>query len=69
MVTMDQEKKTTEAQRRAVRQYEKKNDRINIIFPAGTKERIDALHLNKSTTAFIKETVLNELDKLEKLLK
>lgn len=66
---MDQEKKTTEAQRRAVRQYEKKNDRINIIFPAGTKERIDALHLNKSTTAFIKETVLNELDKLEKLLK
>jgi len=66
---MDQEKKTTEAQRRAVREYEKKNDRINIIFPAGTKERIDALNLNKSTTAFIKETVLNELDKLEKLLK
>lgn len=66
---MDQEKKTTEAQRRAVREYEKKNDRINIIFPAGTRDRIDALNLNKSTTTFIKETVLNELDKLEKLLK
>ena len=28
------ELKTTEAQRKAVREYEKKNDRINVIFPA-----------------------------------
>lgn len=66
---MEQEKKTTEAQRRAVRNYENNNYRLNLTFPKGTKERIDALNLNKSNSAFIRDTVLNELDRLEKILK
>lgn len=66
---MDQEKKTTEAQRRAVREYEKRNYRLNLTFPDGTKERIEALKLNKSNSAFIRDTVLQELDRLEKILK
>lgn len=66
---MEQEKKTTEAQRRAVRNYENNNYRLNLTFPKGTKERIDALNLDKSNSAFIRDTVLNELDRLEKILK
>lgn len=66
---MDQEKKTTEAQRRAVRNYENNNYRLNLTFPKGTKERIEALNLDKSNSAFIRDTILNELDRLEKILK
>lgn len=67
---MDPEKKkTTEAQRKAVREYEKRNYRLNLTFPAGTKERIDALNLDKTNSAFIRDTVLAELDRLEKILK
>ena len=60
--------KTSEAQRKAIRNYEKNNYRLNIVFPAGTKERIESLHLNKTNSAFIRDTVLNKLDELEKLL-
>lgn len=63
------EKKTTAAQRKAVREYEKRNYRLNLTFPSGTKERIDALNLDKTNSAFIRDTVLNELDRLEKILK
>ena len=63
------DKKTTEAQRKAVRDYEKRNYRLNIVFPAGTKERIDALNLNKSNSAFIRDTVLDKLTELEKYIK
>lgn len=65
----EDERKTTEAQRKAVREYEKRNYRLNMTFPQGTKERIEALHLNKSNSAFIRDTVLQELDRLEKILK
>ena len=61
--------KTTEAQRKAVREYEKNNYRLNIVFPKGTKERIEALNLNKTNSAFIRDTILNKLDELEKILK
>lgn len=61
--------KTTEAQRKAVREYEKNNYRLNIVFPKGTKERIEALKLNKTNSAFIRDTILNKLDELEKILK
>ena len=61
--------KTTEAQRRAIREYEKKNYRLNIVFPKGTKERIEALNLNKTNSSFIRDTVLSKLDELEKILK
>ena len=61
--------KTTEAQRKAVREYEKNNYRLNIVFPKGTKERIEALKLDKTNSAFIRDTILNKLDELEKILK
>lgn len=63
------ELKTTEAQRKAVREYEKNNYRLNIVFPKGTKERIEALQLNKTNSAFIRDTILNKLEELEKILK
>ena len=63
------ELKTTAAQRKAVRDYEKRYYRLNLVFPAGTKERIDALKLNKSNSAFIRDTILSKLDELEKILK
>lgn len=63
-----EEKKTTEAQRKAVRAYENRNYRLNLTFPSGTKERIEALNLNKSNSAFIRDTVLQELERLEKIL-
>lgn len=62
----DEQKKARAA---AVRKYEKKNYRLNLTFPEGTKERIEALGLEKSNSAFIRETVLAELDKLEKFYK
>lgn len=66
---MGKEYKTTKAQRQAIRNYEKKNYRLNLVFPAGTKERIEALNLNKTNSAFIRDTILNKLDELEKILK
>lgn len=61
------ELKTTESQRKAVREYEKRNDRINIVFPAGTRDRIKALGIEKPNT-FIKEVVAAELEKMEKYI-
>ena len=68
---MENEKdlKTSEAQRKAIRDYEKRNYRLNIVFPGGTKERIESLNLSKTNSAFIRDTVLAELDRLEKILK
>lgn len=60
--------KTTQAQRNAVRNYEKNNDRINIIFPKDTKKRMKALGIEKPNT-FIKEVVAAELDRMEKYKK
>lgn len=64
-----EELKTTSAQRKAIREYEKRNYRLNIVFPDGTKERIESLGLEKTNSAFIRDTVLAELDRLEKILK
>ena len=63
------ELKTSEAQRKAIRNYEKNNYRLYIDFPKGTKERIEALRLDKSNSAFIRDTVISKLDELEKILK
>ncbi len=60
-----EEFKTTEAQRKAVREYEKKNDRINVIFPAGTKDKMKKLGIEKPNT-FIKEVIAAELARMEK---
>lgn len=58
--------KTSEAQRKAVRRYEENNYRLNLTFPRGTKERIEALNLDRSNSAFIRDTVLAKLEELEK---
>ena len=63
-----EELRTTEAQRKAVREYEKKNDRINVIFPAGTKDKMKKLGIEKPNT-FIKEVVAAELARMEKYKK
>lgn len=54
------------ARQRAVRAYEQRNYRLNIVFPSGTKERIESLGLNTTASAFIRDTVLSKLDELEK---
>lgn len=64
----DKELKTSEAQRKAVRDYEKKNDRINVIFPAGTRDKMKKLGIEKPGT-FIKEVVAAELERMEKYIK
>ena len=60
-----EELKTTEAQRKAIRKYEKENYRLNIVFPKGIKERIEALNLGKTNSAFIRDTIINKLNELE----
>ncbi len=42
---------------------------MNIVFPAGTKERIKALNIEKTPSAFIRDTITAKLDELEKILK
>lgn len=62
------ELKTPEAQRKATRRYEEKNDRINVVFPAGTRARMEKLGI-KSMGAFIKEAVEKELQSMEKYMR
>ena len=62
------ELKTSEAQRKAVREYEKKNDRINVVLPAGTRERMKAVGV-KNPSTLIKEVVATELERMEKYIK
>ena len=62
-------KEQREARRRAVRNYESRNYRLNIVFPAGTKERIENLKISKTASAFVRDTVLSKLDELESILK
>ena len=61
--------KQKEQRRKAVRNYENNNYRLNIVFPKGTKERIESLGLNKTASAFVLDTVLAKIDELEKILK
>lgn len=51
--------------RKAVADFMKTVDRVNCQFPLGTKERIKNL-TGMSCNAFIKETVIRELDKIER---
>lgn len=62
------EPKTPQAQRDAVRRYEKNNDRINVIFPAGTRAKMVELGIDRPG-AFIKEVVAAELARMEKYKK
>lgn len=57
--------KQKEQRRKAVADFMRTVDRVNCQFPLGTKERIKEL-TGKSCNAFIKETILKELDKIER---
>lgn len=65
---MNQEKKTTEAQRKAVYNYDNKFERVNCRFPVGTKSRIKKAGYN-SLNQFIIQAVLEKLENIEKLTK
>jgi len=68
MVRMARKKyKTSENQRRLVKEYESTKDRINVLFPAGTIDRMRNLGVsdrNKST--FIKYAVEQMLAEMER---
>lgn len=57
--------KQKEQRRKAVADFMRTVDRVNCQFPLGTKERIKEL-TGKSCNAFIKETILKELNKIER---
>lgn len=56
--------KQREQRRKATERYQKTVDRVNCMFPKGTKERIEKT--GKSCNAFIKNCVLEKLDEIEK---
>lgn len=58
---MEDNKKTPAYQRAAVARYNEKHDRINIIFPKGTKKRMQDVNIKPS------ELALRALDELEKI--
>ncbi len=62
---MEYTEKQKEQRRKAVNAFMETVDRVNCQFPKGTKERIKNL-TGKSCNAFIKETIVRELDKIER---
>lgn len=65
---MQEDRKTTEAQRKAVYKYDDKFERVNCRFAVGTKERIQKAGY-KSVNDFIKLAVMEKLEHDEKILK
>ena len=65
---MEEDRKTTEAQRKAVYKYDDKFERVNCRFAVGTKERIRKAGY-KSVNDFIKLAVTEKLEHDEKILK
>ena len=65
---MTEERKTTEAKRRAIYKYDNKFERINCRFLKGTKKRIEKLGY-KSINDFIKLAVAEKMEREEKILK
>jgi hypothetical protein len=65
---MEEDRKTTEAQRKAVYKYDEKFERVNCRFAVGTKERIRKAGY-KSVNDFIKLAVMEKLEHDEKILK
>lgn len=60
--------KQAEQRRQAVKNYTKNSvDRVNCLFPKGTKDRIKAIAPNTSINAFIKDVVIAQLETLEKI--
>ena len=65
---MEEDRKTTEAHRKAVYKYDDKFERVNCRFAVGTKERIRKA-VYKSVNDFIKLAVMEKLEHDEKILK
>lgn len=61
---MSEERKTSEATRKAIYKYDNKYFRVNCRLPLGTKERIEKQGY-KSLNSFINQAVLDRLDQLE----
>ena len=62
------ERKTTDATRKAIYNYDNKFERVNCRFATGTKDRINKLGY-KSVNDFIKLAVAEKLEHDEKILK
>lgn len=56
--------KQKEQRKQAVLRYQKTVDRVNCMFPAGTKERM--LQYADSCNAYIREVVLSDLEKRDR---
>lgn len=54
--------------REAVKKYQDNCDRINVIFPTGTRDKMKKVGIQKPST-FIKEVVAAELERMEKYIK
>lgn len=65
---MEEKRKTTEAQRKAVYKYDDKFERVNCRFDVGTKKRIEKAGYS-SVNNFIKLAVAEKLEREEKILK
>ena len=61
---MSEERKTSEATRKAIYKYDNKYFRVNCRLPQCTKERIEKQGY-KSLNSFINQAVLDRLDQLE----
>ena len=62
----ENEKKTTEAQRKAIYNYDNKFERVNCRFPVGTKQRIKKAGYS-SVNQFIIQAVVEKLEKIENI--
>lgn len=65
---MEDKRKTTEAQRKAIYKYDEQFERVNCRFEAGTKKRIEKAGYS-SINNFIKLAVAEKLEREEKILK
>lgn len=65
---MEKERKTTDAQRKAIYKYDDKFERVNCRLENGTKKRIEKAGYS-SLNKFIKLAVAEKLEREEKILK
>lgn len=65
---MKKERKTTDAQRKAIYKYDDKFERVNCRLESGTKKRIEKAGYS-SINNFIKLAVAEKLEREEKILK
>ena len=62
---MDENRKTPEYMRRAIKKYENNRERVSIFFEIGTKERAQKYMRDDTFGAWCKKIILKELERLE----